>query len=61
MVQAGVDLTDGMGLLRGNSRLTCWEGTEKLIYPKQLLMTDNGLLCQTCQRYSCLTVHITLT
>lgn len=61
MMLAGVGMTDGLGLLRGSSRLTCGEGADRLIYLDQLLMTDRGLLCQTYQRYSCLTVHITLT
>ena len=61
LVQAGglleVRMTDGQGVLRVGGRLTFWEGA-KLIYPEQLMMTASGLLCQTYQRHSCLTVHI---
>lgn len=42
MMLAGVGMTEGLGLLRGSSRLTSGEGADRLIYLDQLLITDRG-------------------
>lgn len=61
LVLVGVGMTGGSGVLAGNGKPPCWEGTRQPIYHEQLLMARSGSLCQACPRYSCLTVHIILT